>query len=137
MKQKFQDLIHCSSQLGEIFGIMKICIFRRLLVSKMGGGGHSANFLVPPCFAGMFCNFRKYCISLSHWKRRTSWRNRIKIFVEIKFKRCTILLPGNTAAQTGRLYGCTQNIPGETHFHPVSLYLAYFSLYFQWDSLPR
>jgi hypothetical protein len=75
-----------------------------------------------------FGNFYKTSSSFSFAGDPYGW-NRIKIFVEIKFKRCTILLPGNTAPQTGRVYGCTQNIPGETLLHTVSLYLGYFSLY--------
>jgi hypothetical protein len=67
---------------------------------------------------------------MSHWKLRTSNGGKeCKIFVEIQFKFGTILLPGNTAAQTGRVYGRTQNIPGETLLHTVSLYLGYSSQY--------
>jgi hypothetical protein len=47
-------------------------------------------------------------------------------FVEIKFTIGTILLPGNTAPQTGRVHGCTQNIPGKTLWHTNSLYLEFF-----------
>jgi hypothetical protein len=68
-------------------------------------------------------------MSLPHGKLRTSNAEKeCKIFVEIKFKFGTIRLPGNTAPQTSRVYGCTQNIPGETLLHTVSLYLEYFSL---------
>ncbi len=55
MKQKFQDLIHCSSQLGKIFGVENLhfgfgwyLVCTPVFKDGGGGGGRRANFLLTP-----------------------------------------------------------------------------------------